>query len=250
MKNFKLVSSILAVSIFLSVMPLTSFADMVPDTDIYEESSDTADYVAADISLSPVEITDTSITVSWNTIPEAKSYTVKCNDSLLAEDITNNQYDIIGLQPGSEAFVSVNAYDESGALLGYSDEKVFHTNLTVNSNMTLTRDVTFNNLHVVNGTLDLNGHSVVVEADTDIVGSNAKIMVGTGNIHINGSLKLQNETSENSYVSGLEMSNADGNVYIGGDIDFFSRSSSSFKAGKLELCGNINSNSDETGSLF
>lgn len=239
MKHSRFLSFALAVTVILSSLPMSFFNGSVyaveaSDTEIHDNS-----YENTEILLSRTDVTDTSITVSWNKIQNAETYTVICNDSAAVENVTANQYNITDLQPGSEIYVYVNAYDADGILLMTSEEKIFHTSLTVNSNLTLNKNLTVDSLYINNGTLNLNGHSIIVDKNVDIISSSAKINVGSGRLHINGDLKLQNETSENGYVGGIEMTNSKGNVYVGGNIELLSRNFGTLSAGTLELCGDV-----------
>ena len=251
MNHPKLLSSILAAAIMLSSLSVSSFGNAVYAVETSDMEISGTSYEDTQILLDRIYVTDTSITVCWNTIPSAETYTVICNDSIIAENIAANQYDITDLQPGSEVYLSVNAYDAAGVLLMSSEETVFHTSLTVDSNLTLTHNLTIDSLHINGGVLNLNGYSVIVDKDTDINNSSAKISVGSGNLYINGDLKLQNEASENSYVGGLEMTDSKGSVYVGGNFEIFSRNSGTLSAGTIELRGDIRSNQNGYyGSLY
>ncbi len=212
-----------------------------------ENTNDNSNNAA--IFLDQKYVTDNSVTVSWNSFPGAETYTIMCNDSVIAENISATQYEITDLQTGSDFFVYINAYDAAGKLLATSDERIFHTNLTVSSNVTLTRDFAVDSLDINEGILNLNGYSVYVDENVNITGSSAKINVDSGKLHINGDLKLQNLTSENSYVGGIEMTNPKGSIYVGGDIEVFSSNLSTLSNGTLELNGNINSNLDKYYNL-
>lgn len=250
MNRPKLLSSILAAAIMLSSLSASSFGNAVYAVETSDMEIISTGYENTQILLDRIYVTDTSITVNWNTVPRAETYTVICNDSIVAENIAANQHDITDLQPGSEVFVSVNAYDAAGVLLMSSEERIFHTSLTVNSNLTLTHDLTIDSLHINEGTLNLNGYSVIVDKDTDINNSSAKISVGSGSLYINGDLKLQNKTSENGYVGGLEMTDSNGSVYVGGNLELLSRNYGALSAGTLELCGNISLNENRYYSLL
>lgn len=55
------------------------------------------------------------------------------------------------------------------------------------------------------GTLNLNGHTVIVENDTVMNEYSSKIIVGSGKLHINRDLKFENISNANNYVGGLEI---------------------------------------------
>ncbi|MDE5994603.1 MAG: fibronectin type III domain-containing protein, partial [Oscillospiraceae bacterium] len=247
MKKTKLLILFLAANIMLSNMSTISYANTATSIDVLDEAADSITRENTEIALNHSDVTDTSITVSWNAVANAKSYTIACNESIVAEGIIDNMYNITDLQPGSEVFVSVNAYDVSGVLLSSSEETIFHTSLTVNSNVTLTQNLTVENLYINDATLDLNGHSVIVENDTVMTEYSSKIIGGSGNLHINRDLRLENISNENSYVYGLEMTDPKGSVYVERNIELLSRTGGTLSAGKLELSGNININTNVTG---
>lgn len=241
MRKIKLLSSILAVSIMLSSLSVTSFADDASVSEIFV--SDPSNLVESiDISVACTDVTDTSLAISWNLVPNAESYSVICNNTIVVDGIAANQYVITDLQPGSEFFVSVQAFDAVGSLISESEETVFHTNLTVDSDMKLTENLTVNCLRINDGTLNLNGYMLTAEDDAYITGSSAYVEIGSGSLFINGNLNFENESDEISNVGGLQMTNSKGLACVRGDINLFSLCSGTLSSGTLELCGDFNSN--------
>ncbi len=244
MKRYKAMSLILTASIMLSSLSAASFADETSVAETLEGSTSVLSD-SADISISDTDVTDTSLTVSWNSVPNAETYTVICNNSIAAEGITDNRYEITDLQSGSEFFISVQAFDIAGSLISESEENVFYTNLTVDSDMKLTENLTVNSLCVDSGTLNLNGYSLTVNNDAYITDSSAYIEIGSGNLFVDGSLNFEN-SDKSSRVGGLKMTNSKGTACVKGDINLLSLCSGTLSAGALELCGNFNS--DFTGN--
>lgn len=240
MKKVKLLSSVLAASIMLSSLSVTSVAD---DSSVVETfAGDTSTITDnTEVSITDTDITDTSLTVLWNSVPNAETYTVICNNSIVAEGITDNRYEITDLQPGSEFFISIQAFDAVGNMISESEEKVFYTDLTVNSDMRLTENLTVNSLCVNSGTLNLNGYSLTVNNDAYITDSSAYIDIDSGSLFVNGNLNFEN-SGECSLVGGLQMTNSKGAACVRGDINLLSLCDGTLSAGTLELCGNFNSN--------
>lgn len=250
MKRLKLLSLVLAIAIMLSSLPVSSFVSTVYADEMSDTEGSGIVNEDTEILLDQAHVTDTGITIRWNAVPNAETYTVMCNSITLAENISENQYEITDLQPGSEVYAAINAYDAEGMLLASSEESVFYTSLTVNSDMTLTHNLTADSLHVNEGTLDLNGYSVIVDKDVNINSSSAKIRIGSGSLYIKSDLKLQNRASENDYVGGLEMTDSKGKVYVGGNFALISRNFGELSAGTLELGGNISSNQSQYSGLL
>lgn len=242
MKRSKLLSWVLAAIIAITSQPVSFFSNAVYANEISDSEASNMVDDTTKILLKQSNITDSSMTVSWDMVPGAETYTVKCNNIILAENISVNQYEITDLQPGSDVYVEISAYGSKDVLLALSEATIFHTSFTVNSDLTLTHNLTVDSLHVNEGILNLNGYSIVVDKDTDINSYSAKICIGSGNLYIKGNLKLQNATDENDYVGGLEMTNSKGKIYIGKDFELWSRNTGKMSAGTIELCGNISSN--------
>lgn len=249
MKKVKLLSSILAASIMLSSLSVTSVADDSSAVETFA-SDNSAITDNNEISVTGTGITDTNLTTSWSSVPNAQTYSVICNGSIAAEGIADNQYEFTDLQPGSEFFISVKAFDADGNLISESDERIFHTSLTIDTNTTLTENIIVNNLCVKTGTLNLNGYTLTVEKDTYITGSSAYIEIGTGSLYINGNLHFENESDASRYVGGLKMTNSKGSVCVRGNIDLLSLCNGELSAGTLELCGDFNSNFTDTWDRF
>lgn len=242
MKRSKLLSWVLAAIIAITSQPVSFFSNAVYADEISDSEASNMVDDTTKILLKQSNITDSSMTVSWDMVPGAETYTVKCNNIILAENISVNQYEITDLQPGSDVYVEISAYGSKDVLLALSEVTIFHTSFTVNSDLTLTHNLTVDSLHINEGILNLNGYSIIVDKDADINSYSAKICIGSGNLYIKGNLKLQNATDENDNVGGLEMTNSKGKIYIGKDFELWSRNTGKMSAGTIELCGNISSN--------
>lgn len=137
----KIASSLLAAGLVLSTTQPESFASSsLPDepvtTGLTDENTNVIDFESA---LRVIGQTDNSISIEWDKPGQASEYSVFVNGDSIAENIESTQYNIGGLESASEYFISVSAFDENGKLLFESNEICAHTNLTVNSNYTLTK---------------------------------------------------------------------------------------------------------------
>lgn len=168
MSKKSIISSVLAAGIALSATPTEVIAQETTDVnnnEIVSSSTDNGGVSDVELYLSKTGETDTSISVSWTPVENASSYSVIVNDEVVAKGVHTATYNINGLESASEYFVVVEAYDGSGKLLLQSNELCAHTNLTITSNYTLTKDISAANVYVNGGTFDLNGHSLAVDGD-------------------------------------------------------------------------------------
>ena len=159
--------------------------------------------------------TDTSISVSWTPVENASSYSVTVNNEVISDNINSTTYNINELESASEYFIVVGAYDNDGKLLLESNELCAHTNITINSNYTLTKDISAANIYVNNGTFDLNSHSLTVDGDVWL--SNGTLNVNKGKLYIGGDFNLKR--IDYTYGTGyLKMQNAEDHILVDGNM--------------------------------
>ncbi|MBE1444883.1 S-layer homology domain-containing protein [Paenibacillus sp. OAS669] len=65
--------------------------------------------IAAPTGVATKDVTSTEATIVWNAVPGAQTYNIYDNGKLIASGITNTQYKVIGLTPGSEHKFTVSA---------------------------------------------------------------------------------------------------------------------------------------------
>lgn len=197
MSKKKIISSILAAGIALSATPTEVIAQETADvngnSEFISSSADNDGVSDIELYLSKTGETDTSIAVSWTPVENAASYSVIVNDEVVAEDVSTTTYNISGLESASEYFVVVGAYDESGKMLLESNELCAHTNLTLTSNYTLTKDICAANVYVNGGMFDLNGHTLTVDGNVWL--SNGYLNVNKGKLCVGGDLNMKYSNS-------------------------------------------------------
>ena len=118
-----------------------------------------------------------------------------------------------------------------------SNELCAHTNLTLTSNYTLTKDICAANIYVNGGTFNLNGHSLT--ADGDVWLSNGTLNVNKGKLYIGGDLNLSD--TGKGYGSGyLNMQNAEDYILVNGNVCAYTYyGNSRLTAGTLEIKGDF-----------
>ncbi len=241
MSKKKIISSILAAGIALSATPTEVIAQETVNVNGNSESiSSSADNDGVsdiELYLSKTGETDTSIAISWTPVENATSYSVIVNDEVIAEDVSTTTYNISGLESASEYFVVVRAYDKSGKMLLKSNELCAHTNLTLTSNYTLTKDINAANVYVNGGTFDLNGHTLT--ADGDVWLSNGYLNVNKGKLYIGGDFNLK--YSDRNYGYGyLTMQNDEDCILVNGNMYAYPiYNYSSLTAGTIEIKGDF-----------
>lgn len=241
MSKKKIISSILAAGIALSATPTEVIAQETVDVNGNSESiSSSADNDGVsdiELYLSKTGETDTSIAISWTPVENATSYSVIVNDEVIAKDVSTTTYNISGLESASEYFVVVRAYDKSGKMLLESNELCAHTNLTLTSNYTLTKDINAANVYVNGGTFDLNGHTLTVDGDVWL--SNGYLNVNKGKLYVGGDLNVSS-TNKNYGFGYLTMQNDEGYILVNGNMYAYPiYNYSSLTAGTIEIKGDF-----------
>lgn len=184
--------------------------------------------------------TDTSISVSWTPVENASSYSVTVNNEVISDNINSTTYNINELESASEYFIVVGAYDNDGKLLLESNELCAHTNITINSNYTLTKDISAANIYVNSGTFDLNGHSLTVDGDVWL--SYGTLNINKGKLYIGGDFNFKR--TNYSYGDGyLTMRNAEDYILVNGNMFVNSLYNySALTAGTIEIKGDFTHN--------
>lgn len=215
MESKKMISTLIAAGITAASIPV--YADGITDekqtsAEITRESNKENTFAS---SVSVIGQTDTSIKIKWNANDSFSYYSVLVNDRVAASSITENTYTINDLQCASEYFIRVIAFDADDTLLASSDEVCAYTDLTINSNYTLTSNIKAANVHIESGTLNLNSHALTVRGDVWV--RNGSVNINKGKMYAGGSLMLCD--SNKNYSSGyITMKNAEDCVCVNGDM--------------------------------
>lgn len=116
------------------------------------------------------------------------------------------------------------------------EEEPQFEDMTVSNNLTLNAITEIQNLYISNGTLDLNGNTLVVHGDV--------IINGRGNLNFNkGELICNNFTMTNTYYGHyMYMQNPNDKLVVNGDFNFTGGyfSSSTENSGVIEVAGDVN----------
>ena len=195
---------------------------------------------SAEIQLSKVSVTDTSITISWSGIygETFSHYKIYCNGTVVQTGITDTTYTITGLAGGNEYGISVYAYDVDGNIIGMSDELRACTNLILQGDRTLYEDIIVENLYLNSGTLNVNGHAVTVKNDLGI--GSGVLFVNGGRIYVEHTFRQQ-WTNGNSSYGYLKMTNPNDYICVNGDYYCYAAYSHSgwLTDGTLEVKGDF-----------
>lgn len=235
----KIASSLLAAGLVLSTAQADGYAtgSLSNDTVTTDLTDENTNKISFESSLRVTGQTDNSISIKWDKPEQASEYSVFVNGNVVAEKIESTHYNIDELESANEYFISVSAFDENGKLLLESNEVCAHTNLTVNSNYTLTKDIKAANIFINGGTFNLNGYTLTVAEDVWL--ANGTLNINKGKLYVGGDLNLK--YSDRNYGYGyLSMQSAedyvlvDGNMYIASEYAY-----SQFTAGTLEVKGDF-----------
>ena len=235
----KIASSLLAAGLMLSTTQPDSFASSsLPNepstTGVTDENTNVIDFES---SLRVIGQTDNSISIEWDKPGLASKYSVFVNGDSIAENIESTKYNVEELESASEYFISVSAFDENGKLLFESNEICAHTNLTINSNYTLTKDINAANVFINGGMFDLNGHSLTVDGDVWL--NSGYLNVNKGKLYIGGDFNLKRTNYDYGY-GYLTMQNAEDYILVNGNMCVASiYNNSTLTAGTIELKGDF-----------
>lgn len=167
--NFKRgISTVLALAMMFNAAPIQTLGEenilpesmetTVASTEIEEinMSEDTASEIYketvqnnnfAEINLKYSAISDTSISIFWDSVDYAAYYEISCNGTVYKSDVISTNHTLSNLEGGSEYFISVNAYNEDRVLLGTSNEICVYTDLMIHSDTVLNKNITVENLY-------------------------------------------------------------------------------------------------------
>ena len=151
-------------------------------------------------------MTYNSITIGWGSAEGAATYSVFVNGDEITNKLNLNSFTITDLESAGEYFIKVKAYDNSGKELFTSNEICAHTNLTINSNYTLTKDLKAANIIIKSGNFNLNGYSLSVDKDVWI--TSGTFTVNKGSLYVGGDLNVSSTSKSNCY-GRLSMNNSE-----------------------------------------
>ncbi len=235
----KLIASFLAGGMALSFAQMNPIAaDTVSEysamTETANETESGKDFVS---SIKIIEQTDNSISIMWDSSEQISSYSVNVNGTAAAEKIAVTNYTISGLESASEYFITVSAYDESDNLLLESNELCAHTNLTVTSDYTLTKDISAADVCIKSGTLNLNGYTL--SAYGDIWLTNGTLNINKGKLYVGGDFNFS--STGKGYSKGyLSMQSNEDYILVNGNIYVYAYyNTSKLTAGTLEVKGDF-----------
>ena len=121
-------------------------------------------------------------------------------------------------------------------------EQIEYDDLSVNNGYTLTEDKEVNNVILSGGTLDLNGHSLVVHGN---------VTVSYGTLYINrGYLNCLGNFSVSNYRSQLTMDNVNDKILVSGDFVWDYANSDSISNGVIEVKGDFKDNTTYNSYTF
>lgn len=277
MKQKKIISCILAVSLMFSVMPAsatnvatepvmdndtvaaenetglaaeTPLSEISETIDTSEETSipEENDFlrlsgVCSDIQLNKVSGTDSSIVISWSAINSEvfSHYEVYCNGNVVQTGLTDNTYTVTGLDGGCEYGISVCAYDIDDNIIGMSDNEYFYTSWNILGDTVLTSDKIVSDLYVNAGTLNLNGHTLTVQGNVYLgTGSSSTYLnVNKGKLYVDGNFNMSRTNGSGSY-GYLTMTNSEDYVFVNGDFCANNAySNGGMTDGTIEIKGNF-----------
>lgn len=192
----KIVSSLLAAGLVLSTAQVDGYAtgstsNESVTTDLTDKNTNK---IGFESSLRVTGQTDNSITIKWDKPEQASVYSVYVNGNVVAEKVESTQYNIDELESANEYFISVSAFDENGKLLSESNEICAHTNLTVNSNYTLTKDIKAANIFINGGTFNLNGYTLTVDGDVWL--ANGTLNINKGKLYVNRDMNINDNLQQ------------------------------------------------------
>ena len=235
----KIASSLLAAGLVLSTAQADGYAtgSLSNDTVTTNLTDENTNKISFESSLRVTGQTDNSISIKWDKPEQASEYSVFVNGNVVAEKIESTHYNIDELESANEYFICVSAFDENGKLLLESNEVCAHTNLTVNSNYNLTKDIKAANIFINGGTFNLNGYTLNVDGDVWL--SNGYLNVNKGKLYIGGDFNLK-RTNYNYGDGYLTMQNDEDYILVNGNMLVVPcYSNSKLSAGTIELKGDF-----------
>ena len=126
----------------------------------------------------------------------------------------------------------------SGTILSDNRKRIIETDVDLPWDMTIDQDLT-----ILNGKLNLNGHTLTVEGDLIHEGGTLTIDNGTLIIHGDYRMQSKNNGTYDDSTGILNMNNSDGNVYIDGDFIVQTNSTAQkMEYGTINLKGDLYQN--------
>ena len=187
----------------------------------------------------PVNITATpsaiSIDLSWEAVVGATRYEIY-RDDVLITTTSDVIYADKGLADGQAYVYKIKAYNEAGNESALSNPLTVSTIAAtyIKSNLTLTEDKIFGDVYLSGGTLDLNGHTIIIYGS--LIQTGGIIVINKGKVEIKGAYTV---TGGGQY---LNMSYDEDYIQIHGDFyvkTYVYNGLSSLKAGTMEVKGNF-----------
>lgn len=181
-------------------------------SEIYKENVQNNNF--AEINLKYSAISDTSISIVWDSVNHAAYYEINCNGTVYESDVISTDHTLSNLEGGSEYFISVNAYNKDRILVGTSNEICVYTDLIIRGDTILNKNITVENLYINSGTLNENGYTITVKNDLYI--GNGTLYVNGGNIYVENNFNQKSTNSSYSY-GYLKMINPNDYISVNGD---------------------------------
>ena len=212
-------------------------------------------------------VTTREIILSWDATLNADYYEIEVDGQVISLG-NSTSFKQTEIQPETVYSYRVRASKES--VIGEWSDFYYVSTLTnrtiISSNMTLSHDLTYYNLYIQGGVIDLNGFNLVVEGN--LILSDGEIIINNGSLIVNGDFRIQTEVANEDGSIGysdstgiLRMENDNDYVLINGD---FITQTSSFRteiyyynlpytinSGTIEIKGDfLQKSSDKYNSTF
>jgi len=204
------------------------------------------------------DLSNKKIIITWDAVNDATGYEIY-RDGEKIRTTSKASYTDKAPKEGTEHVYTVKAFNDKGNISKESDSLTVTATAnsmmvstllaeTISTSLTLSEDMTYGDLCLTGGTLNLNGYTLTVEGN--LVQTGGTMYVNGGTLDIRGDYNITSNDGS-SYSSGyLKMTDASSRAIVDGDFVMDSKydHGAYLTAGVLEVKGNFTQKTTYTSS--
>jgi len=189
--------------------------------------------------------TANSVIITWDAVNGASTYEVY-RDGIIISSVAGVEYEDTSIPINAVCNYSIKACNNTGNTSELSISIGVSMIPTINSDLTLTENVTYEGLNLTGGVLDLNGYTLTVKGN--LTQSSGTTYINGGTLEVAGDYKITSLDGSGNSNGYLEMTNESDRVIVGGSfiMDSIHQHGEYLKAGMLEIKGDFTQRSTDT----